>query len=923
MNGMDEEAKPGGSSDKRSIRLRLEGMHCAGCEANVKRRLEAVPGVLNARADHVAKTVDLQIDEVIDSSVLQEALAGTEFRISGEPLPAGPPSDPASPESGPAMTAAVDAGRGEVASAAHGAAVGAGRGEAASSGHEAAVGVGRGAAAGAGYETGVATGRVEAQGAVRHLAVTGMSCASCVVRVEKGLQAVPGVVEANVNFASGTAMVRTSDPTIDPQRLIDAVRSSGAYDAKDLGDEGREDILEAEHAKAYGDLKRRFLGSLSLTIPILLLAMPGMIGRHGPIPERLNQVLQLILVLPVMVWASAPFFRGFIAAARKKTADMNSLISIGTGAAFLFSVVGTLSPSVFPPAMRPHGTVHVYYETAAVIVTLILMGKLLEERAKGRASDAIRKLIGLQARTARVLRDGREIDLPVEAVVVGDLVIVRPGERLPVDGRIVEGRSTIDESMVTGESLPLEKGPGDSVVGATVNKSGSFTFRATQVGRGTVLAQIVELVRRAQGSKAPIQRLVDRVAAVFVPGVILIAIATLVVWLLFGPEPRLAYALTNFVAVLIIACPCALGLATPTAITVATGKGAELGILARSAVALETLGRANAIVMDKTGTLTRGAPTLATVRLTGGVDETETLALIAGAETRSEHPLAGAVVDGVRARGIEIPSPEGFDSITGEGVSARVAGRTVLVGNRALLERNGVRLADIDSLEGVDSLPEGGSVLGRSLVYAAIDGRLVAVLGIEDPIRDEAAYVVAVLRKRGLLVSMQTGDGERTARSVAARAGIDRVFAEVRPADKAEAVRKLQTEGHRVIMVGDGINDAPALAQADVGVAMGTGTDVAIESAGITLLGGNLSRLITAIDLSRRTMSTIRQNLFWAFIYNCIGIPIAAGVLYPVTGWLLNPAIAAFAMAMSSVSVVSNSLHLKRFRIAPNVERKE
>ncbi len=414
--------------------------------------------------------------------------------------------------------------------------------------------------------------------------------------------------------------------------------------------------------------------------------------------------------------------------------------------------------------------------------------------------------------------------------------------------------------------MPVEKGPGDAVIGATLNRTGSFTFRATQVGKDTVLAQIVELVRRAQGSKAPIQRLVDRVAAVFVPAVIAIAIVTLIVWLVAGPEPRLAYALANFVAVMIIACPCALGLATPTAITVATGKGAELGILARSAVALETLGRARAIVMDKTGTITRGAPVLTSVRLVEGANETETLALIAAAETRSEHPLAEAVVTGVRGRGIEIPSPEGFDSVTGEGIIARVAGKPVLVGNRALLERYGVRFGE------AGSLLEGDTGTGQSLVLAAIDGRLVAVLGIEDPIRDDAPDVVSALRARGFLVSMQTGDSDATARAVASRVGIDRVFSEVRPADKAEAVRKLQAEGYRVAMVGDGINDAPALAQADVGVAMGTGTDVAIESAGITLLGGNLSRLITAIDLSRRTMGTIRQNLFWAFVYNCIGI---------------------------------------------------
>jgi P-type Cu+ transporter len=885
--GEDRKMEPSGA--KRTVRLGLDGMHCGNCEANVKRRLEAVPGIVSADADHVAKSVTIESDREIDPAAIARALEGTEFRLTGEVAAVEPiPEEPAEPE-------LVKISIGGVGSAARAVTVEAAHAPTAT-----------GPTAPPPHPS---NGNLPGDtGTVRHLAVTGMSCASCVLKVEKGLRSVPGVVEANINFAAGTAMIRTADPDVDPQRLIAAVRSAGAYDARDLGEEGAEGILEEEHEKAYRNLRRRFLVSLELTIPILLLAMPAMLGRHGPIPERTNQLLQLVLVLPVMIWAAAPFFRGFIAAARKTTADMNSLIAIGTASAFLFSVLGTLLPSIFPPAMRPHGTIHVYYETAAVIVTLILMGRLLEERAKGRASDAIRKLIGLQARTARVTRDGREIDVPIGEVVVGDMVIVRPGERIPVDGTVVEGRSSVDESMVTGESMPVAKGAGDTVIGATLNGTGSFTFRATRVGRDTVLAQIVELVRRAQGSKAPIQRLVDRVAAVFVPVVIGVAIVTMIVWLLVGPEPRIAYALANFVAVLIIACPCALGLATPTAITVATGKAAELGILARSAVALETLGRANAIVLDKTGTVTRGAPALTAVHLLGGGTESDVLSLIAGAETRSEHPLAAAVVAGVRERGIDVPVPDRFESITGEGVKASVKGRSVVVGNRSLLEREGI------TITAAGPLLESESASGRTAVLAAIDGRLAAVLGVEDPIRDEAAAVVSSLRERGFLVSMQTGDAERTARAVAGKIGIDRVFAEVRPADKAEAVRTLQAGGHRVAMVGDGINDAPALAQADVGVAMGTGTDVAIESAGITLLKGNLSRLVTAIDLSRRTMSTIRQNLFWAFIYNCIGIPIAAGVLYPLTGRLLDPAIAAFAMAMSSVSVVSNSLRLKRFQ---------
>jgi Cu+-exporting ATPase len=738
-----------------------------------------------------------------------------------------------------------------------------------------------------------------------HLAVTGMSCASCVYKIETKLRSLPNVVDASVNFTSGMATVRTRTPA-DPETLVAAVRSAGAYGARAIYGSSGETILAHEHEEAFHALRRRFFVSLSLAVPILLLAMPAMLGRQGWIPDRLSQALQLGLMLPLMVYAAGPFFRGFVAALRSRTADMNSLIAIGTGAAFSYSVVGTIAPELFPHEMRMGGAVHVYYETAAVIVTLILMGRLLEERAKGRASDAIQKLIGLQPGTARIRRDGAEFDIPIGDVVAGDLVIVHPGERIPVDGVIMQGRSSLDESMVTGESLPVEKHPGDQVIGATINKTGSFVFRATRVGNETILARIIEMVRRAQGSKAPIQRLVDRVAAVFVPVVILVAIATLIVWLVAGPQPRVAYALSNFVAVLIIACPCALGLATPTAITVAMGKAAELGILFRSAESLESLGRSTAAVLDKTGTLTRGQPTLVDVRILSGQPTADLLRLVAGAETRSEHPLASAVVAGARARGVLPAEPLHFEAVTGQGIVAEIEGHTIVAGNRGLLEARGI------DVSATFKFVEEESAMGRTVVLAAIDGRAAAILSITDPIRDGARTTVESLAARGILVSMQTGDARRTAEAVASQTGITRVFTEVKPEDKAASVQTLQAEGHKVMMVGDGINDAPALAQADVGVAMGTGTDVAIESAGVTLLGGDLSRLIAAYDLSRRTMRTIRQNLFWAFIYNVIGIPIAAGVLYPFTGKLLNPVIAAFAMAMSSVSVVSNSLRLKR-----------
>jgi len=852
------------------MNIRVEGMTCGGCAATVRKTLEGIPFVQSVEVDLLAGRA-----MVVHSGARVEEMAaafeGTKFTVRLCPEGAEEEETP-EPESASQRTRGVESPPPPTLVLSD-------------------------------------VGDVETV----HLAVSGMSCASCVFKIETKLRDLPGVAEASINFASGTAIVRLQAPGLE-SRLLDAVRAAGPYDARLIRASEDPAILEAEHARAFAALRRRFFLALGLAIPILALSMPAMLGRHGPIPERVNQGLQLALSLPVMLWAAGPFFRGFIAALRARAADMNTLIAIGTGSAFAYSVAGTFAPGIFPPAMRPHGAVHVYYETAAVIVTLILMGRLLEEGARGRASDAIRGLIGLQARTARVRRGDAEIDIPIHEVVVGDLVVVRPGGKVPVDGDVIDGHSAVDESMVTGESIPVEKSPGDAVIGATLNKTGSFTFRATRVGSETVLARIVEMVRQAQGSKAPIQHLVDRVAAVFVPIVIVAAILTLAVWLAVGPQPRLAYALTNFVAVLIIACPCALGLATPTAITVGTGRGAELGILFRSAESLEALGRADAAVLDKTGTLTLGAPALVAMRMIGDeAREEEILRWVAAAEARSEHPLAAAIVEGARARGISaLPRPERFESMTGKGIAATVEGRRVLIGNRALLEREGIPLGD-----SVAPVLEEDACAGRTSLLAAIDGRVCAVLAVADPVKDEARGAVAALHARGFVVSMQTGDARATADAVAARLGIERVFAEVRPEDKAAAVRSLQAEGRRVLMVGDGINDAPALAQADIGIAMGTGTDVAIESAGATILGGDLARLVAAYDLSRRTLRTIRQNLFWAFAYNVLGIPVAAGVLYPFTGKLLNPVIAAFAMAMSSVSVVSNSLRLRRFDPKP------
>jgi heavy metal translocating P-type ATPase len=958
-----------------SSRIRVLGMHCAGCEEDVRRRFESIPGVAGATADVRKGMAEIRAAGRIHAQDLVRALEGSDFRIPEErqhlivrgmtcdgcvntvrkKLEAIPFVESAQVDlqAGRAvvhhrgvpvedMLAAFDGTKfsvvaGDVEPVADEGGPGSGSVEASTPLKQNAppvpgvlpdklsdetMGPAAGERPAAGAKSREARGA--GPGSTVHLAVSGMSCASCVLKLERTLRSIPGVAQADINFAAGTASVALTTPGIE-DRLIAAVGAAGPYRGRLIAAGEDPAVLEKEHAALRSALNKRFLVALSFTLPILLLSMPAMIGwRAAPISERLSRALQLALSLPVMFWAAGPFFRGFVASVRARSADMNTLVAIGTGSAFAYSVVGTVAPSVFPAMMRPHGTVHVYFETAAVIVTLILIGRLLEERAKGRASDAIRRLIGMQARTARVQRDQVESDIPIAEVIRGDLVVVRPGEKIPVDGIVVEGRSTIDESMLTGEAIPVEKNPGDEVTGATLNNAGSFVFRAERVGGETVFARIVEMVRQAQGSKAPIQRLVDKVASIFVPIVLLAAVVTFAAWSLFGPEPRLAYALTSFVAVLIIACPCALGLATPTAITVATGRAAELGILFRSAEALESVGRAQRALFDKTGTLTKGLPALVSIRSVEregagssdrGTDPAEQVAmlrLIAAAETRSEHPLATAVVVGARARGvIDIPRPESFDSVAGSGIIATVLGRRVVVGNQAFLDEVGIdtsRARDVAAQE---------SVQGRTTVMAAIDGRVSMVLGIEDPVREEARAVVSALTARGIRVAMLSGDSRRTAEAVGARLGIDRIFAEVRPEEKSATVRSIQNGGGRVLMIGDGINDAPALAQADVGIAMGTGADVAIESAGVTLIGGNLSRVITAADLSRRTMRTIRQNLFWAFIYNVIGIPIAAGVLYPFSGRMMSPVIAAFAMAMSSVSVVSNSLRLKRFSIRP------
>jgi P-type Cu+ transporter len=659
----------------------------------------------------------------------------------------------------------------------------------------------------------------------------------------------------------------------------------------------------AERKVEIRDLTWRVVIGGVLTAPVLFAAMAGNFFAVGFLA---NRWLELALITPVMFFSGWPIHRtGWLSLAHRQ-AEMNSLITLGSSAAFGYSLVVTVAPAILPSGLR-----EVYFEAVGVIITLILLGRLFEARAKAGTGEAIRKLIGLQARTARVVRNGVESDIAVENVVAGDVVIVRPGEKIPVDGEIVDGESSLDESMVTGEPIPVTKRAGDSVIGATINGTGSFRFRATRVGRDTMLAQIIKLVQQAQGSKAPIQRLADSVSSYFVPAVIGIAIWTFVAWFVFGPQPAFTSAMVTAVAVLIIACPCALGLATPLSVMVSTGKGAELGILIRSAAALETAQKLETIVLDKTGTITRGRPALTDVLPEGDIGVDELLRLAASAERTSEHPLAAAVVAGARSREIVLSEASSFDSVTGMGVRATVEGHSVLIGNPALLQKAGL---DTIAMEAKADLL---SADGKTPLLVAVDGQPAGVLAVADTLKEESVAAVATLRALGLEVVMITGDNRRTAAAIARQVGIGRVLAEVLPDRKASEVRRLQSEGRRVAMVGDGINDAPALAQADVGLAIGTGTDVAIESSDITLISGALTGVVTAIQLSRATMRNIRQNLVWAFGYNVIGIPIAAGALYPLVGLRLSPMIAAGAMALSSLSVVTNANRLRGFHIRP------
>jgi Cu+-exporting ATPase len=793
-----------------------------------------------------------------------------------------------------------------------------------------------------------------------------MTCASCVRRVERALGKVPGVASAQVNLATERATVALDPAAPASLETLRAAVEGAGYGVRDAAPDtaapapgGAADPADVEQARRAAELRalgRKALVSGVLAAALMALSFVPMSLLHRLLPGNAALLLMFLLATPVQLWGGWQFYVGTWAALRHGTANMNTLVAVGTTAAYLYSLGVTFAPHLL---MAGGAMPEPYYDTAAVIIALILLGRYLEARARGQASDAIRRLMGLQARTARVVRAGAEIDVPVDTVVVGDVVVVRPGEKIPVDGVVQSGRSAVDESMLTGESLPVEKGPGDEVIGATLNRTGSFRFTATRVGRDTMLAQIVRLVEEAQGSKAPIQRLADVVSSYFVPAVMAVAALTFVAWWLWGPPPPLTHALLAAVAVLIVACPCAMGLATPTAIMVGTGKGAELGILIRGGEALEKAGRLDVVVLDKTGTLTRGEPAVTDVVPADGValtpalavragpsgnlalspassqtqrehaltstaseDETgpdgagalapaarELLRLAATAERGSEHPLAEAIVARARAEGLPPAEAERFDALPGRGVEATIDGQAVILGNLRLMEERGVALGGLR--DRADAL----AAAGKTPVYLARDGAALGVVAVADTVKPTAAAAVQALHALGLEVVLLTGDNRRVAEAVGQTLGVDRVVAEVLPGGKVDEVKRLQAAGKRVAMVGDGINDAPALARADLGVAIDTGADVALEASDVTLVGGDPRGVATAIALSRATLRTIRQNLFWAFVYNVLLIPLAAGALYPWFGWQLNPMLAAGAMGLSSVSVVGNSLRLRAFRL--------
>lgn len=742
-------------------------------------------------------------------------------------------------------------------------------------------------------------------GAQTRIGIQNLRCASCVQFIEQELRSTPGVLGASVN-------VGTQEATIDylPEKTalaqLNAAVETWGYKTHPAASDEPVDQQQAAHEREYRRLMMRFWFAAIISIPVLITAYP----KYLPIVRDWNiETLRLawvgagLLTLPVLFWSGSDFFTGAWSALKHRSANMNTLIALGTAAAWIYSTFAILFPGVFP-----EGTSEPFYDVVAVVIALVVLGQALELRAKGRTSEAIKKLMGLQAKTARVVRDGQEMDIPVEEVLVGDVVQVRPGEKVPVDGILVEGSSAVDESMLTGESLPVSKRPGDEVIGATLNKTGAFKFRATKVGKDTALAQIVKMVQDAQNSKAPIARMADTVSGYFVPVVMILAVLTFVVWFDFGPQPQLVYALVTSVTVLIIACPCALGLATPMSLMVGIGKGAENGILIRSGEALQTAQAIKTVVLDKTGTITKGKPELTDLLVSATWNESDLLHLAASVEKASEHPLAEAIVEGAKSRGIPLNEPTAFEAVPGHGVIATVDSQRVVLGNLKMMAREGVGLGDFE--QKVAGLADDG----KTPMYLAVDGELAGIVAVADTVKEDSLEAITALQMMGIEVVMITGDNQRTAEAIARKVGITRVLAEVLPEDKAHNVHLLQAEGKKVAMVGDGINDAPALVQADVGLAIGTGTDVAIEASDITLIKGSLKSVVTAIEVSRATMRNIKQNLVGAFIYNALGVPVAMGLLFPFFALLLSPLLAGAAMAFSSVTVVGNANRLRTFK---------
>ena len=745
----------------------------------------------------------------------------------------------------------------------------------------------------AGYE--VATAKLT-------LKIEGMHCASCVNRVEKALQKSPGVVTASVNLSLEEAYVYFIPELVTISDLKSVTKDIG-YVLIETTDGEIEDQDEKHKQASYRSLKRKLVVATSFTIPVVILSMFDTFPLIRDIPQSFRWYILFFLSLPVVIFSGVQFYKAAWKSMLYFAADMNTLIAIGTGSAFLYSTLNTFFPALFLAGLS-----YVYYDTATVIITLILFGRILEARAKGRTSEAIKHLLGLQPKTARVVDNGHETDIPIEEVQVGDMIQVRPGEKIPLDGIVHQGQSIVDESMISGEPLPVAKKLGDPVIGGTVNKTGAFLFIASRVGKNTTLSQIIKLVQDAQASKAPIQRMADIIAGYFVPVVILIAIITFLIWMIFGPFPQLTYALLAFITVLIIACPCALGLATPTSIMVGTGRGAELGILVKNAESLENAHKITALVLDKTGTISQGVPQVTDIISTNGYTKDELLSLAASLERVSEHPLAETLVKKAEEHGLDLMSPLDFQAIPGLGIRGTVNGRKVLIGNRKMMLENKIDIAIIEKAQKDLMNSE------KTLMFVAVANKIAGVIAVADPIKPEAPLAINRLKKMGLKTYMLTGDNHKTAQSITTQLGMDEFYAEVLPDEKARYVRQLQDQGEIVGMVGDGINDAPALAQADVGIAIGTGTDIAIEASDITLIRGDLTGVVVALELSHATIRNIKQNLFGSFFYNSLGIPIAAGILYPVLGILLSPMIAAAAMAASSVTVVSNALRLKRFK---------